>query len=34
VRRILVGYDGSDGSKRALERAIPEAHDAHGASPS
>src|SRR5262245_54272971 len=30
VRRILVGYDGSDGSKRALERAISEAHDSHG----
>jgi nucleotide-binding universal stress UspA family protein len=30
VRRILVGYDGSDGGKRALERAISEAHDSHG----
>jgi nucleotide-binding universal stress UspA family protein len=30
VRRILVGYDGSDGAKRALERAISEAHDSHG----
>jgi len=30
VRRILVGYDGSDGSRRALERAIEEAHDSHG----
>jgi hypothetical protein len=27
VRRILVGYDGSDGGKRALERAIVEAHE-------
>jgi nucleotide-binding universal stress UspA family protein len=30
VHRILVGYDGSDGGKRALERAISEAHDSHG----
>jgi nucleotide-binding universal stress UspA family protein len=30
VRRILVGYDGSDGGKRALERAISEAHESHG----
>jgi len=30
VRRILVGYDGSDGGRRALERAISEAHDSHG----
>ena len=30
MRRILVGYDGSDGGKRALERAISEAHDSHG----
>jgi nucleotide-binding universal stress UspA family protein len=30
MRRILVGYDGSDGGKRALERAIAEAHDSRG----
>ena len=30
VRRILVGYDGSDGGKRALERAIAEAHESRG----
>ena len=30
MRRILVGYDGSDGSKRALERAIAEAHESRG----
>ena len=30
MRRILVGYDGSDGGKRALERAISEAHDSQG----
>jgi nucleotide-binding universal stress UspA family protein len=30
VRRILVGYDGSDGGRRALERAIAEAHESHG----
>ena len=30
MRRILVGYDGSDGGKRALERAIAEAHESHG----
>ena len=30
MRRILVGYDGSDGSKRALERAISEAHESRG----
>lgn len=30
MHRILVGYDGSDGGKRALERAISEAHDSHG----
>jgi nucleotide-binding universal stress UspA family protein len=30
VRRILVGYDGSDGGRRALERAIAEAHESGG----
>jgi nucleotide-binding universal stress UspA family protein len=30
VRRILVGYDGSDGGRRALERSITEAHDSRG----
>lgn len=30
MRRILVGYDGSDGGRRALERAIVEAHESHG----
>jgi nucleotide-binding universal stress UspA family protein len=30
VRRILVGYDGSDGARRALERAITEAHESRG----
>jgi nucleotide-binding universal stress UspA family protein len=30
VRRILVGYDGSEGGRRALERAISEAHESHG----
>jgi nucleotide-binding universal stress UspA family protein len=30
VRRILVGYDGSDGGRRALERAIAEAHESRG----
>jgi nucleotide-binding universal stress UspA family protein len=30
VRRILDGYDGSDGGKRALERAIAEAHESRG----
>ena len=30
VRRILVGYDGSDGGRRALERAISEAHESRG----
>jgi nucleotide-binding universal stress UspA family protein len=30
VRRVLVGYDGSDGGRRALDRAIAEARDSHG----
>jgi nucleotide-binding universal stress UspA family protein len=30
MRRILVGYDGSDGGRRALERAITEAHESRG----
>ena len=30
MRRILVGYDGADGGKRALERAIAEAYESHG----
>ena len=30
MRRILIGYDGSDGGKRALERAIAEAHESRG----
>jgi nucleotide-binding universal stress UspA family protein len=29
VSRILVGYDGSDGAKRALDRAVVEACDRH-----
>src|SRR6478735_4554575 len=29
VSRILVGYDGSDGGKRALERAASEARSSH-----
>ena len=29
MSRILVGYDGSDGGKRALERAASEARDSH-----
>jgi nucleotide-binding universal stress UspA family protein len=28
MRRILVGYDGSDGSRRALDRAVAEAREA------
>ena len=28
--RILVGYDGSDGAKRALDRAVEEARAHHG----
>jgi nucleotide-binding universal stress UspA family protein len=30
VKRILVGYDGSEGGRRALQRAIDEAQKAHG----
>ncbi len=30
VRRILVGYDGSDGGRRALDRAIDEARESRG----
>ena len=30
MRRILVGYDGSDGGRRALDRAIAEAHESRG----
>ena len=30
MRRILVGYDGSAGAQRALERAIEEAHKTRG----
>jgi len=30
VKRILLGYDGSDGGRRALDRAIAEARDSHG----
>jgi nucleotide-binding universal stress UspA family protein len=30
VRRILVGYDGSDGGRRALDRAIADAREEHG----
>lgn len=30
MRRILVGYDGSDGGRRALERAIAEARESRG----
>ena len=29
MSRILVGYDGSDGGRRALERAASEARDSH-----
>jgi nucleotide-binding universal stress UspA family protein len=32
VSRILVGYDGSDGAKRALDRAVVEARDGMRAS--
>ena len=30
MRRILVGYDGSDGGRRALERAVEEARASRG----
>ena len=30
MRRILVGYDGSDGGRRALDRAITEARESKG----
>jgi nucleotide-binding universal stress UspA family protein len=30
VRRILVGYDGSEGARRALDRAVDEARDSRG----
>ena len=30
MRRILVGYDGSDGGRRALDRAITEARESNG----
>ena len=30
MRRILVGYDGSSGGQRALDRAIAEARESHG----
>jgi nucleotide-binding universal stress UspA family protein len=30
LRRILVGYDGSDGGRRALNRAVGEARSSHG----
>jgi nucleotide-binding universal stress UspA family protein len=30
MRRILVGYDGSDGGRRALDRAVAEAQDSRG----
>ena len=30
MRRILVGYDGSDGGRRALDRAISEARESRG----
>lgn len=29
MSRILVGYDGSEGGRRALDRAVAEAHEAH-----
>ena len=30
MSRILVGYDGSDGARRALDRAVAEARETHG----
>jgi len=30
MRRILVGFDGTDAGRRALDRAIVEAQDSHG----
>jgi nucleotide-binding universal stress UspA family protein len=30
VKRILVGYDGSDGGRRALDRAVAEARESRG----
>lgn len=30
MSRILVGYDGSDGARRALDRAVAEARNTHG----
>jgi nucleotide-binding universal stress UspA family protein len=30
MRRILVGYDGSEGGRRALDRALAEARDSRG----
>jgi nucleotide-binding universal stress UspA family protein len=30
VSRILVAYDGSDGARRALDRAVEEARNSHG----
>jgi nucleotide-binding universal stress UspA family protein len=30
VRRILVGYDGSDGGRRALDRGVAEARESRG----
>jgi nucleotide-binding universal stress UspA family protein len=30
MRRILVGYDGSSASRRALDRAVAEAHESRG----
>lgn len=29
MARVLVGYDGSDGGRRALERAVAEARESH-----